>query len=387
MSGWYWLFWLAVAYVSFTYFGYPALLAAWRQIRFGGKQSTLGASGGAGNAALPHISVILTVRNEANHVGVKLNDFLRQDYPAELMEIWVASDQSTDGTNDVVARFAEQDPRVHLVAYGENIGKSEAINRTMPLVTGDVVVMSDARQRIEADTVSRLAAHFADPKVGLVGAEMTLVDASGKPSSECTGLYWRYERAIRRMESQLNLLTGVSGAFLAIRRSLFRSIPLGSYCEDVTLALYTREAGYHVRWEPGARIYEQMRDPYTEFRRKVRTLVGNYQLLSQFWPMYLPWRGRTAFALICHKVCRLFIPLALATLYVASVALALTHPIYMVALVGQTALYAAGGAGIAFAVLRRSRVVNACGAFCMLNWAALVALVHVLRHGPRIQWR
>jgi len=375
-----WAFWLAASYVLYTYFGYPLLLAAWRRLRPTRDQA------GPSEAPL-RVSVILTVRNEVDSIRTKLQDLLNQDYPAELIEIWVASDQSTDGTNRVVEEFAAACPRVHLVDYSENIGKSVAINRTALLCTGDVLLLSDARQRVDPDAVRRLVAHFNDPQVGVVGAEMTLIDRAGVASNECTGLYWRYERSVRRLEAQLGLLTGVSGAFFAIRREVFRDIPAGSYCEDVTLALYARNAGYRVQWEPAARVYEVMRDPYTEFRRKVRTLVGNYQLLSQFWPLYLPWRGRLAFTLISHKLCRLFIPLALVTLFAASAVLAGAHPFYLLAFLAQFALYGAGCLGLAQAAWRRSRLVNACGAFCMLNWAALVALVHVLRHGPRIQWK
>jgi cellulose synthase/poly-beta-1,6-N-acetylglucosamine synthase-like glycosyltransferase len=375
-----WAFWVATCYVLYTYFGYPLLLAAWRKLRPASKPKS------ASTEDL-RVSVILTVRNEVSSIRSKLEDLLRQDYPAELIEIWVASDQSTDGTNRVVEEIAAIHPQVRLVDYAENIGKSVAINRTVPLCTGDILLMSDARQRVDPDAVRRLVAHFQDPRVGVVGAEMTLVDQGGTASNECTGLYWRYERSVRRLEAQLGLLTGVSGAFFAIRRDVFRDIPAGSYCEDVTLALFARDAGYQVQWEPAARVYEVMRDPYTEFRRKVRTLVGNYQLLSQFWPLYLPWRGRLAFTLISHKLCRLFIPLALVTLFVASAALATTHAFYLLAFLAQAVLYGAGGLGLAQAAWRRSRLVNACGAFCMLNWAALVALVHVLRHGPRIQWK
>jgi cellulose synthase/poly-beta-1,6-N-acetylglucosamine synthase-like glycosyltransferase len=380
MSLAYWTFWVAAAYVLYTYFGYPLLLAAWRKLRPAASPKP------AARQNL-RVSVILTVRNEVDSIRTKLRDLLAQDYPADLIEILVASDQSTDGTNRVVEEFAAIDPRVRLVAYNENIGKSVAINRTVPLCTGDILLLSDARQRVDPDAIRRLAEHFQDPRVGVVGAEMTLVDRSGSASNECTGLYWRYERSVRRLEAQLGLLTGVSGAFFAIRRAVFRDIPPGSYCEDVTLALYARDAGYRVQWEPAARVYEVMRDPYTEFRRKVRTLVGNYQLLSQFWPLYLPWRGRLAFTLISHKLCRLFIPLALLTLFVASAVLAPQHPFYTLAFLAQFGLYGAGCLGLARAAWRRSRLVNACGAFCMLNWAALVALVHVLRHGPRIQWK
>lgn len=381
MTAWHWLFWGAAAYVVYTYLGYPALLAVWRALR---RPAPYAPPSGS---EAPLLSVIITCRNEEAAIGPKLDDLLAQDYPAERLEVWVASDQSTDRTNAIVREYAARDPRVRLVEYRENIGKAEAVNRTVPLVNGAIVLSSDARQRVAPEAVRLLAAHFADPRVGVVGAEMTLLDEHGQPSTECTGLYWRYERTVRSMESDLRLLAGVSGAFYAFRKSLFRPIPPGSYCEDVTLALYAWEAGLQVRWESGARVFEQMRDPYTEFRRKVRTLVGNYQLLSQFWPLYLPWRGRLAFVLLSHKVSRLFIPLGLLALLLSSAALAPGHPSYLLALAGQAAFYAAGALGLAQRSFRRSRLVNACGAFCLLNWAALVALAHVLRHGPRIQWR
>ncbi len=379
MSGWHWLFWIAAAYVFYTYAGYPALLQAWKALRR--PKERVGAAG-----YQPLVSVILTVRNEREAIARKLDDLLAQDYPANRLEIWVASDQSTDGTNEVVAEYAARCPRVHLIPFAENIGKSVAINRTVPLVPGEILLLSDARQRVDPDAVRLMVRHFGDPRVGIVGAEMTLIDAGGEASSDNTGLYWRYERSLRRTESALGLLTGVSGAFFAVRKSVFREIPPGSYCEDVTLALYARDAGFRVRWEPGARVYETMRSEGIEFKRKVRTLVGNYQLLSQFWPLYLPHRGLLAFTLISHKLCRLFIPLALAALLVASAAL-VREPFFAVLLLAQAAFYAAGGMGLARSAWRRSRLVNACGAFCMLNWAALVALFHVLRHGPRIQWR
>jgi poly-beta-1,6-N-acetyl-D-glucosamine synthase len=381
MDLWHSVFWLATAYVLYTYVGYAALLALWRAVRRGRCEET-----GAGEHA-PRVSVVLTVRNEVDNIGPKLDDLINQDYPRDRLEIWVASDQSTDGTNDVVREYQARDPRIHLAEYDENIGKAVAVNRTVPLTGGEILISSDVRQRVDPDAVRKLVRHFKDPKVGLVGAEMTLVNAQGEASSECTGLYWRYERALRRLESCLGLLTGVSGAFYAIRRCVFRDIPPGSYCEDVTLALYARSSGYRVLWEPEARVYEQMRDPYVEFRRKVRTLVGNYQLLSQFWPLYLPWRGRLAFTLISHKLVRLFIPLALLAILVASLFLAPWSPFYAGLLLAQVAFYTAGALGIAREAFRRSRLVNACGAFCMLNWAALVAMFHVMRHGPRIQWR
>lgn len=380
MSHWSWIFWLSAAYITYTYLGYPLLLALWKRAR---REEPLATAA----EFQPSVTVIVTVRNEVDSIGAKLRDLLDQDYPAGRMDIIVASDQSTDGSNEAVANIAAANPRVRLVTYDKNIGKAVAVNRTVPLANGEIVMLSDARQRVAPEAVRRLAAHFSDPRVGVTGAEMTLVNEHGEASNECTGLYWRYERALRRLESELGLLAGVSGAFFAIRKDVFREIPPGSYCEDVTLALFARDSGYRVEWEAGAQVFEVMRDPYVEFRRKVRTLVGNYQLLSQFWPLYLPWRGRLAFTLISHKLCRLFIPIALALIFVASFPLAAEQPAHLPLVMAQVALYAAGGLGLARSAWRRSRLVNACGAFCMLNWAALVAMAHVMRHGPRIQWK
>lgn len=380
MAIWHWLFWLAAGYFFYTYVGYPAILLLWRLIR---RPRPLPPD----PEFQPVVSVIVAVRNEENSIRAKLEDLTNQDYPHDRLEVWIASDQSTDATDEIVREFAQRDPRVHLAAYEDHIGKSIMINRTVPQTRGEILVLADARQRVEPDTVRRLVAHFADPVVGVVGAEMTMVDADGNPSGDCTGLYWRYERSLRQLESRLGLLTGVSGAFYAMRRCLFRELPKDNYCEDVTVALHARTSGFQVRWEPGARVYERVRDVHLEFGRKVRTLVGNYQLLYLFWPLYLPWRGRLAFTLISHKLCRLFIPLALAVMFGASAVLASTHPVYLALLAAQAALYLTGVVGLLHSKLRRARLVSACGAFCMLNWAALVALFHVLRHGPRIQWR
>jgi cellulose synthase/poly-beta-1,6-N-acetylglucosamine synthase-like glycosyltransferase len=373
------LFWLSAVFVLYTYVGYPLCLIVLRAIR-------RPRPAGLAEAATPFLSIILTIRNEAAHIGAKLENLLTLDYPADRFEILVASDGSTDRTPAIVRGFA--DPRVRLVEYFGGLGKSECVNRTVPLARGPVLVLMDVRQAVHPDALRALAAHFADASVGLVGAEMVIVDAVGNATTEGTGLYWRFERWIRGLEAELGLLTGVSGCCYAVRKEVFRPIPPGSYCEDVTMVLYARSSGWKVRWERSAQVYEPLRDQRVEFGRKVRTLVGNYQLITQFWRLYLPWRGTLAFTLLSHKVCRLLIPLALLLLLGSSAVLAPASPLYLGALLGQLGIYGLGLLGLASAGSRRRlRLANACGTFCLLNGAALMAFIHVLRHGPRIGWR
>ncbi len=372
------LFWISAGFIFYTYAGYPLLLWIWR--RAARPRPPRRAT------ATPLVSIIVTVRNEEACLAAKLASLLALDYPAGCCEVLVASDASTDGTHALVEECG--DPRVRLVAYPERIGKAEAINQTVPLARGEFLVFMDARQSVDPGVLRALLAPFADPEVGMVGGELVLVGDDGGPSSDSTGLYWRYETWLREMEADLRLLAGVSGCCFAMRAELFRPAPAGSILDDVVYPLQVIQQGRRVWWEPEARVYDRVMTGGVELARKVRSLTGNYQLLGQFWPLFCPWRGRVAWSLWSHKLCRLVVPLAL--LAAAGTSLALVRqPLYAAAVTLQGWLYLLGTAGALSACLRRqSRLINACGTFVLLNLAALMALVSVVvRGGPRVVWR
>jgi poly-beta-1,6-N-acetyl-D-glucosamine synthase len=371
------IFWGSLAFIAYTYVGYPAFLWAWR--RLSRPQPP------AQDGATPFVSVIVTVRNEEANIGRKLQDLLALDYPKERLEVIVASDASTDDTHAIVLKHA--DGRVRLFEYPERVGKAEAINRTVPHARGEVLLFMDARQRIEPDVVRRLVANFADPEVGMVGGELVLLNEAGEVNSESTGLYWKYEAWVRTVEAELKLLAGVSGCCFAMRKSLFRPAPAGSILDDVVYPLQVLMQGKRIWWEKRARVYDRVMPADVELGRKVRSLTGNYQLLIQFWPLFCPWRGRVAFSLLSHKICRLLVPVALVGVAVSSAWL-FAWPLYAAAVSLQTSLYAMGAAGILSGWARRhSRLINVCGTFCLLNLAALMALVNLVRRGPRVVWR
>ncbi len=374
------VFCLGAAFFAYTYFGYPALLITLRRL-------AADRPAPAAPATPPNVAIVVIARNEEGNIRQKLQDLLEQDYPADRLEIWVASDASTDGTNAIVEALSADESRVLLLASESNGGKAEMVNLSVARVTAEIIVFADARQRLARDAVSRLAAHFADARVGIVGGEMAIVAEDGSASHDATGLYWRYETAIRRTEAKLGLLTGVSGALYAMRRALFRQLPRGIHCEDVMQPLNVRDQGFEVHWEPAARFFETQREDGTEYKRKVRTLVGNYELMRHMWRMYMPWKGRTAFVLWSHKVFRLLIPLALIALLVSSATLASAHWLFALALVGQLILYGCGALGLLWPKARKARLINVCATFLMLNTAAFHAMLHVMIRGPHISWR
>src|SRR5262245_10856691 len=146
---WSLLFWLSAVFVLYTYAGYPLCLVVLRAFRRRRPAVSRG-------AVTPFLSVILTVRNEAAHVGAKLENLLALDYPADCMEVLVANDGSTDATAAIVGGFA--DPRVRLIEYEGGLGKSECVNRTVPLARGPVLLLMDVRQAVHPQAFRALAA-------------------------------------------------------------------------------------------------------------------------------------------------------------------------------------------------------------------------------------
>ena len=174
------IFILSVAFILYVLIGYPVLLAVYARIHPKLIDKEPGTTA--------RLSIIIPVRNGAHWVTPKLKSLLASEYPPDLVTIWVVSDGSTDGTNDIVAEFG--DPRVHLLALPPG-GKATAVTAALERAAGDIVVLTDVRQQFHPQALSRLVACFKDPKVGVVTGE--LVIRAGESSEEYnTGLYWRY---------------------------------------------------------------------------------------------------------------------------------------------------------------------------------------------------
>ena len=364
----------AIGLLGYVYVGYPALmwlrsLARMRPVRKG--------------PDLPTVSVVIAAHNEAPVIAEKLENSLRQDYPADRLEVVVVSDGSTDGTTEVVRQCP--DPRVRLRVQPERRGKITAVIDGVALARHDVVVLTDANAFLAPNAIRSLVANFTDPDVGAVSGDVVLTgDRAALGTSE--DLYYGYERWLQRIESDVWTMVGVDGALYAIRRSGFRPPPADTILDDMAIPLAFVEAGQRVVFEPAARAAEGgSLSAWEEFGRKSRVVAGAVQFLSRVHG----WRRlpvQFTFSLISHKVLRWMTPLFLLSLLLSSLLL-FEHPLIgLTAFLVQAGFYAIGLLGC-HAALRRLPGVGLVHYFCLVQSGAAVGLVRGLMGRQSVRWQ
>jgi cellulose synthase/poly-beta-1,6-N-acetylglucosamine synthase-like glycosyltransferase len=366
-------FWVCLTLVAYTYVGYALLVAFLARLR-----GTMPMQ----SDMTPPVSVVMTAYDEATRIARRVDDILAQDYPAQNLSVIVVSDGSNDGTERVAAR---DDPRVHVIGLPENCGKAVALKAAMDCVRTEFVVFADARQRFAPDALRRLLAPFADAQVGAVSGELRIVDAAGRQTA--TGLYWRFEKFIRAGEAQLGWLHGVSGAVYALRTQLFNAPLAGTVLDDLWIPLHVVFAGSRVWMARDAIAIDAPSAGHVEeYRRKLRTLAGNWQLLARLPRLLNPWRNPVFLPWLSHKLLRLIAPWALIVMWLS--AAWADGPIYRLALYLQSAGYlAAVLALVAPRLASRIPLLTSAGSFVVLNAAALLALPASLTLDSRRVWK
>lgn len=355
------LFWLCAVCIAYTYAGYPLLMGLRARYR-GRPLHPAGKFSGS-------VSIVLVVHNEGSSMDRRLGELTSLlAASARNGEILVVSDGSTDHT--VAKARAHETKRVRVLELPVNVGKAEALTRGCAAATGDVLIFADARQRWAPDALEKILFNFTVPEVGAVSGNLVIESAPGVMAG--VGLYWRFEKWLRRMESRVHSTVGATGSISAVRRQLFVPIPRGTLVDDVYWPLNVVMQGYRVVQDEGVIAYDRLPErTHDEFQRKVRTLSGNYQLLVRLPAAVLPWRNPVWLEFISHKIMRLLVPWALlGALFTSFV---LPHPLYTGLFYLQGVFYSAGVAGILLGTRLSSRVTAAAGAFLVLNAAAWLA--------------
>jgi cellulose synthase/poly-beta-1,6-N-acetylglucosamine synthase-like glycosyltransferase len=353
------IFLLSTAFVLYVLFCYPVLLAwlAKRRSRPFRKQFEAKTA-----------SMLLPVRNGERWLASKLDSILALDYPQELLEVIILSDGSADRTAAIAREYVGRG-RVALVELPRG-GKAAALNEGLARASGEILFLTDVRQPLAPDSLRNLVACFADPSVGVVSGELVILEGATHEEVN-VGLYWKYEKWIRKNLSATGSIAGATGAIYAMRRNLARPMPADTLVDDMHLPLGAYFQGYRVVLEESAKAYDYPTSLDTEFRRKVRTLAGVYQAIGTFPGLLNPANGIWVH-FVSHKLGRLLLPFALIAILCSSFYLPAPWP--MATLAGQAILY-----GVALADLiipERSslkRLSTPVRTFVVLMGAALAA--------------
>lgn len=262
------------------------------------------------------VSVVIAVRNGERWLSRKLESVLALHYPPDMLEIIVVSDGSTDHTEKIALSFADRGVHLLVVPAG---GKPAALNAAVPQARGNLLLLTDVRQILDPDCLRYLVACMADPSVGVASGNLKIRRGTTL-EEENTGLYWRYENAIRHNLSRVDSMLGATGPVYLLRRPLFVPIPPDSLLDDMFLPLSVHLKGYRLVLEDRAVAVDEPTSLSSEFRRKVRTQAGNIQLIGML-PGLFTRRNRMRFHYISLKIGRLLLPCLLTTMLISSLAL------------------------------------------------------------------
>ncbi|MCD4781942.1 MAG: glycosyltransferase family 2 protein [Candidatus Omnitrophica bacterium] len=377
------VFWILLMAVIYCYIGYPFLIWILAECFPQRVQR---------QPAQPSVSIVLAVWNEDDVMESKMQNILALDYPKEKMEVLVASDGSEDDTVKIVEQYSGSELNLKIFAYQDRKGKIVRLNELVAEARHDIVVFMDARQQFDAQAVEALTANFHDRKVGCVSGELVFREAD-EGTSVGVNVYWKYEKFIRDKESRFHSMLGATGAIYAIRRELFRPVPLEAVLDDMYIPLQIVLKGYRAVFDLNAKAYDAPADnPQEENRRKTRTIFGNYQLLTLLPQAYIPFVSPVAFQMISHKLLRIIMPFFLIGLLIVNGFL-VTAPLYRTIFWAQLIFYGSAlfgklarerNYGILNVIFKISYVPYV---FCLLNFSAFMGFVKFVMNRQPVTWK
>lgn len=373
------LFWVAVAVVVYTYVGYGIIL--WMMVKVKEwfiKPVTLPHPT---DEELPEMTLFITAYNEEQVVDEKMANCLDLDYPREKLHIvWC-----TDGSNDHTVERLSCWPQATVLHTPERKGKSAAMNRGLQFVHTPLVAFTDANTMLNRASLRLIAQAFLDQKVGCVAGEKRIqTEEKADAAQGGEGLYWRYESALKALDSRLYSAAGAAGELFAIRRELFQPLEEDTLLDDFVLSLRIVEQGYRIAYLKEAYAMESgSANLAEEEKRKVRIAAGGLQSIARLWPLFNPLRyGIFSFQYVSHRVLRWSItPVLLFALLPLNVVLLFgteRTALYVILWLLQALFYLAGSLGYYLSMRRtKNKLLFVPCYFLFMNLNVLRGMVYL----------
>lgn len=382
------ILWICFSLVAFHYIGYPLVLfvlSACSQAKSDFIYLVRRPDRRCLSAVhyAPRVAILMSAYNEEAVILAKAKNLLETDYPSDRLEFLVGLDAPGDSTTELLNQTPSS--RLHIFPFQSRRGKLAVISDLAGRTSADILIFTDANTMLQKNCVRNLARHFADPRVGAVsGEEIRIVAPGADPAGE--SLYWRYESALKILESRLDCSLGGNGGVLAVRRSLFHP-KMQSIVEDFQIPLEIRFTGHRVVYDPEAVAVEEVAPTFSaQFARRVRIGAGNFQTLFAYPGCFNPTKGLVTFCFIAHRVLRWFVPVLLIAAFCCSILLA-SPPAYAALLTAQFGFYLMAGLG--YWLKKSGKPAGFFSlplSFCSMNFALLVGLFRYLSRGQTLAW-
>jgi glycosyltransferase involved in cell wall biosynthesis len=368
------LFWLSIGFIGYAYIGYPLGLYVIGLVRSRPVMKS---------EYRPTVAVIITAYNEEKRIREKLENSLKLEYPRERLQLVVASDCSTDATDEIVQSFASSG--IRLVRSDVKGGKETAQKLAVESTTEEILVFSDTATILESKAIIEIVNNFSDKSVGCVSSVDRFIDTDGVVSGE--GAYVRYEMALRSLESRVNTLVGLSGSFFSARREVCRNWAPDLQSDFNTLLNSIRLGLRGVADPNSIGYYRNLVDQRKEYERKVRTVVRGISVFMRSLSLLNPVRYHLfAWQLFSHKLCRWLVPFAMIGALLSNLVLAASSPFYQVMLLAQATFYVLAFLYLLTQQLPNIGVLRIPSFFVMVNISILDAWIRYFRGQRIVSW-
>jgi len=343
-------FFLGLFLILYTYLIYPFIICALNKLC--NKEHHR-----IDESFIPSVSLIVVAHNEEQVIREKIINSLSLDYPTEKLEVIFTSDCSTDSTDKIIIPY--QKKGIYFICIKKRGGKSKALNKCIPLATGEIIILSDANTFVHKDAVRKLVRHFKDPKIGCVSGKLRFRPIQGNPLGIIESRFWNYETWLKIHEGNIASLPGANGGIYAIRKSLFKPLPTDkAIMDDFLITLNIIKQEYRAISDPEVMALEntclKVKD---SFEQKIRIGAGNLHGLKYIYPLLNPAKGFIAFILWSHKIIRWFLPFVLIIVFISNIFLIKQGPLYQYLAGGQICFYLAAFLGFVCYVLKKDKKI------------------------------
>jgi len=363
--------------VAYTYAGYPLFvtflsLFAKKEVKKGFYE--------------PYVTVLITAYNEEKNIASKLENTIGLDYPKEKMEIIVASDGSTDKTEEIVRSFGPEG--VRLIRVEGRAGKTETQNQAVKQAQGEIIIFSDATTKYEINSIRNIVRNYNDASIGAVSGRYEYVNPTGAPVGLGTILFWKYENSVKSRQTQIRTVTGCCGCIYSVRRVLYEPLPR-DIISDLVEPLKILEKGYRIAFEPEAVAYEETTETSKEeFSMRVRVISRGMHGLWYMRRLFNPIKyGFVSFQLVSHKVLRWMISFGLPLLLVSNFFLLGKWWVYDIFFILQILFYLGAAAG--YFLDRKGKKAKLLALplyYCVVNAASINAFFRTIFGKKSVRW-